>query len=70
MTESKGKKSGSQSSGVTPACKLVLCEDPDTGEVLVKAEGPCPPGYIERYRDKCQESGITFVIPKVYTREE
>jgi hypothetical protein len=51
-------------------CRLVLCEDPDTGEILVKPDGPCPKGYIEKYRDRCQQDGITFIIPKVHVREE
>lgn len=51
-------------------CKLVLCEDPATGQVLVKADGPCPPGYMEKVRDQCQKDGITFVIPKVKTQYE
>ncbi len=52
------------------ACELVLCEDPNTGEILVKPTGQCPPGYIEKMRDKAADQGITFVIPKVKTREE
>lgn len=71
---SKGSKpsapSKPQASKPEPKCELVLCEDPQTGEILVKPSGKCPPGYIEKFRDKAQESGITFVIPKVYTREE
>jgi hypothetical protein len=65
------KKSGSGSgSQEVQACKLVMCENPTTGEIEVKREGPCPPGFMEKIRDKCQESGLTFVIPKVYTKEE
>ncbi len=66
-----GSKSSSPSSARSePECELVLCEDPQTGEILVKPRGKCPDGYIEKYRDKAQESGITFIIPKVKTREE
>lgn len=61
------KKEADQSSS---ACELVLCEDPDTGEILVKPKGACPRGYIEKFRDKAQESGITFIIPRVKTLEE
>jgi len=63
-------KSGSAAKESAPQCQLVLCEDPVTGEILAKATGPCPPGFVEKYRDRCQQDGITFIIPKVRTREE
>jgi hypothetical protein len=65
----KGSAKESQSKPA-PTCRVVLCEDPNTGEILAKGDGNCPDGFIERYRDKCREGGITFVIPKVRTREE
>lgn len=60
----------SSSSKPDQACSLVLCEDPETGELLVKPSGQCPPGYIEKIRDKAIDKGVTFIIPKVRTREE
>jgi len=48
----------------------VLCEDPETHEVIVKQKGGCPVGFIERMRDKAAAEGITFLIPKVKTRDE
>lgn len=46
----------------------MLCEDPETHEVVVKPRGACPRGYIERIRDRTASEGLTFVIPKVKTR--
>ncbi len=51
------------------ACELVLCEDPKTGELLVKPKGECPRGFLEKIRDKARQDGVTFLIPKVHTRE-
>jgi hypothetical protein len=51
-----------------PSCELVLCEDPDTHEILIKPKGECPAGYVERIRDKAAADGVTFLIPKVKTR--
>ena len=50
-------------------CELVFCEDPETGDLVVKPRGNCPRGYIERLRDKAIEKGIVFEFPKVRTRE-
>lgn len=55
---------------VEDACELVVCEDPQTGEVIVKPKGTCPRGFVERIRDKTSQNGLTFIIPKVYSREE
>lgn len=65
-----GGKSQRSQPQPSQACELVLCEDPETGELLVKPKGQCPDGYIERFRDKARQSGVTFIIPKVRTREE
>ena len=59
----------SPSDSGTP-CDLVLCEDPKTGELIVRPRGNCPKGYIEKFRDRAQEEGITFIIPRVRSREE
>lgn len=53
-----------------PQCELVLCEDPETGDILIKPSGQCPKGYIEKIRDKAAAQGVTFIIPKVWSREE
>jgi hypothetical protein len=69
MAEKKSARKSEQSSEA-PTCKLILCEDPKTGEVIVKPDGPCPDGYVRKMRDRCQEEGITFLVPKIKTREE
>ena len=52
------------------ACELVMCEDPKTGEVIVKPKGNCPRGFVEKLRDKASQNGVVFLIPKVRSREE
>ncbi len=52
------------------SCPVKICENPETGEVELVPTGPCRPGFIEKLRDKAMEKGLTFVIPKVKTREE
>ena len=42
------------------ACKLVMCEDPITGRVVIKPSGKCPSGYMEKVMKKAQTTGITF----------
>lgn len=49
--------------------ELVVCEDPATGEIIVRCKGSCPIGYIEKIRDKAMANGLTFLIPRVKTRE-
>ena len=49
---------------------MVFCEDPNTGDLILKANGPCPKGYVERIRDKALEEGITIIVPKIHSREE
>jgi hypothetical protein len=51
------------------ACELVVCEDPETGEIIVKPKGGCPRGYIEKIRDKAAASGVTFLLPRIRSRE-
>ena len=51
-------------------CELVLCEDPKTGDLIVKPTGKCPVGYMEKIRDKALEEGITIIVPKIFSRDE
>jgi len=51
-------------------CELVFCEDPQSGDLIIRPKGDCPPGYMERLRDKALAEGVTFIIPKVHTRQE
>ena len=54
-----------------PACRLVLCEDPKTGDIVARPEGKCPAGYVEKFAQKVTEMGLTFIVPKkVEKREE
>lgn len=46
-------------------CKMVLCEDPETGKWYVKPEGPCKKGYMEKVRDAIIQRGLIF--PNVMT---
>lgn len=65
----KQRKAPEQSAD-SPACELVVCEDPTTGEIIVRPRGNCPRGFVERIRDKTSEHGLTFIVPKVRTKEE
>jgi hypothetical protein len=52
-------------------CDLVICEDPETGEVVVKPKGNCPRGYIEKLRDKVQKAGkLVWYVPKEHETRE
>lgn len=52
-------------------CDLVICEDPETGEVVVKPKGNCPRGYVERLREKVQSAGkLVWYIPKEHEVRE
>jgi hypothetical protein len=50
-------------------CRLVICEDPKTGELVTKPDGPCPVGFVEKVRERCLEEGLVFLTPKVRSRE-
>jgi len=63
-------KSGSGQPKPGSACELVMCEDPETGDLVVRPRGNCPRGYIEKLRDKAEKDGITFIRPKVQMRDE
>jgi hypothetical protein len=65
----RGGKDKSKNESELDDCGLVVCEDPDTGEILIKPQGSCPRGYIERIKNKAKQDGVTFVIPKVHSRE-
>jgi hypothetical protein len=54
-TKSVGKKDKKPVEG----CKMILCEDPLTGDIrLFPVE--CPTGYIERIKSKMREKGVRF----------
>jgi len=40
-------------------CKMILCEDPLTGDVRAFPV-ECPEGYIDRMRSKMREKGVRF----------
>ena len=44
-------------------CKMVFCEDPESGRLIVKPEGKCPEGYIERMSERVNKEGFLFVRP-------
>jgi len=46
---------------VPKGCILRMCEDPVTGMVTVKGKKGCPPGYIERIKNKVMKEGMRFV---------
>lgn len=61
-------RTGSQ---LESACDLVLCEDPETGEVIVRPRGKCPEGYIERIASKLEaQDKLKFKVPKKIIIEE
>lgn len=41
-------------------CELVICEDPITGDFVVKPKGKCPEGYIERAKEGIKTKGLVF----------
>jgi len=41
-------------------CKLTMCEDPKTGKVIVKGGKSCPPGYVEKVRQRVIKEGVYF----------
>lgn len=47
-----------------PKCELEMCEDPVTGEIIVKYGEHCPPGYVERLAGKVAIKGVQFVKVK------
>jgi len=51
-------------------CELIFCEDETTGELILRPNGPCPPGYVEKIRDRALRDGITIIVPKIHSREE
>jgi len=51
-------------------CRLVFCEDPKTGKLTVKPDGPCPAGYIERIHERVEREGFAFIKPKSVIEEE
>jgi hypothetical protein len=50
------------------ACDLVLCEDPTTGEIVIRPKGKCPRGYVEKVIDKLErQDEIKVYVPKKIT---
>jgi hypothetical protein len=41
-------------------CSIIVCEDPETGEILFSPSGDCPKGTFRRYMAKVVEKGITL----------
>jgi hypothetical protein len=37
-----------------------MCEDPKTGQIIVRPEGKCPPGTVERMARKTAADGMIF----------
>lgn len=68
--QSVSKKRGSPPSAGS-ACELVLCEDPGTGEWVVRPKGNCPLGYIEKAAAAVEKQHqLIFKFPKVRVEEE
>ncbi len=44
----------------TRMCKLTMCEDPQTGKIVVKGSKGCPKGYIEKVEQRVIQEGIYF----------
>jgi len=69
----KGKdKHRDESEKECEACDLVLCEDPETGEIVVRPKGKCPEDYIEKTMKKLEKQPhLPFVFPKrIFKRED
>jgi hypothetical protein len=45
-------------------CSFVMCEDPKTGEMVVRPKGHCPRGYIEKAKAAIKERGLLFYDPR------
>jgi len=56
-TKAKPKAKAKRS---TRVCTLKMCEDPVTGKITVKGSKGCPPGYIEKVKQKVIQDGIWF----------
>lgn len=41
-------------------CKLVVCEDPDTGMVKLAPSGECDPGWIKKVKECIETKGILW----------
>jgi len=37
-----------------------MCEDPKTGKIVVKGSKGCPPGYVEKVKQRVIKEGIYF----------
>jgi hypothetical protein len=62
MRKKKQKKQGK-----SPGCRLVICKDPNTGHIIVKPDGECPPGYIKEIKELAERQGIVFP-PEAYMK--
>jgi len=46
-------------------CDLILCEDPKTGQIIVRPRGRCPKGYVEKIAKKMEsQDEIIFKVGK------
>ena len=41
-----------------------MCEDPATGEVIVRPQKGCPHGYVERVKRIIKDRGMLFRDPR------
>jgi len=48
----------SESLNVIPHCKMTVCEDPVTGDIVLAYEKGCPKGYIEKVAGKIAVKGL------------
>jgi hypothetical protein len=56
----KEKKEESEEIAVKPHCKMLVCENEETGEIEVTYGKGCPKGYIEKIAGKIAVKGIHF----------
>jgi hypothetical protein len=45
---------------VRPHCKMKVCEDEETGEIIIVYNKNCPKGYIEKIAGKVALKGVRF----------
>lgn len=50
-------------------CEFILCEDPNTGQIIVRPKGECPPEFVERIADGMRKKGVIYEFePEVEER--
>jgi lactate dehydrogenase-like 2-hydroxyacid dehydrogenase len=46
-------------------CRVEICEDPETGEIIAKPDAGCPRGYVEKLREKVMKADkLIWYLPK------